>query len=128
MSVEIKNDKTKEVVDALEKAIMNGLTAIGLEAESAAKEKTPVDTGRLRNSITFAVSGEPAHISSYTGDHGEAGGAYSGTAPNDKKKAVYLGTVSYASIIENRAHMLQQAATGPKERYRQLMDGAMKNA
>lgn len=129
MSVEIRNDNTKEVLAALERAKLNGLRAIGFEAETAAKEKTPVDTGRLRNSITFAVSGEPPNISSYSGDHGEEGGTYSGTAPNDKEKSTYLGTnVSYAPIIENRAHMLQQAATGQKERYRQLMDGAMKNA
>ena len=129
MSVEIRNDNTNEVLAALERAKLNGLRAIGFEAETAAKEKTPVDTGRLRNSITFAISGEPPNISSYSGDHGEEGGTYNGTAPSDKEKATYLGTnVSYAPIVENRAHMLQRAATEPKERYKELMEDAMKNA
>ena len=98
-------DNTDEVLSALEKAKIRGLTAIGMTAEGHAKKKITqakaVDTGRLRNSITFAVSGESANISSYSGDHGEEGGSYSGTAPNDKEKAVYIGTnVEYAPGIE----------------------------
>ena len=63
MSITIK-DNTDEFLSAFEKAIENGLTAIGLTAERHAKRKITdypaVDTGRLRNSITFAISGEKA--------------------------------------------------------------------
>ena len=133
-------DNTNEVLSALEKAKKRGLTAIGMTAEGHAKKKITqakaVDTGRLRNSITFAVSGESANISSYSGDHGEEGGSYSGTAPNDKEKAVYIGTgVSYAVGIETGSHrkaggvhFLQDAATGHTDEYKRLMEDSMKNA
>ena len=133
-------DNTDEVLSALEKAKIRGLTAIGMTAEGHAKKKITqakaVDTGRLRNSITFAVSGESANISSYSGDHGEEGGTYSGTAPNDKEKAVYIGTgVEYAIGIETGSHrkaggvhFLQDAASNHSEEYKRLMEDSMKNA
>ena len=133
-------DNTDEVLSALEKAKIRGLTAIGMTAEGHAKKKITqakaVDTGRLRNSITFAVSGESANISSYSGDHGEEGGTYSGTAPNDKEKAVYIGTgVKYAIGIETGSHrkaggvhFLQDAASNHSDEYKRLMEDSMKNA
>ena len=139
-------DNTDEVLSALEKAKKNGLTAIGMTAEGHAKKKLTKEvytgnkpyklTGRLRNSITFAISGESANISSYSGDHGEEGGTYSGTAPNDKEKAVYIGTgVKYAAGIETGSHrkaggvhFLQDAASNHSDEYKRLMEDSMKNA
>jgi hypothetical protein len=133
-------DNTDEVLSALKKAKRNGLTAIGFEAEGHAKkvitQAGAVDTGRLRNSITFAVSGQQANIKAYTGDHGEEGGSYEGQTPSDKNMAVYVGTnVSYAHGIElgshrkkGAVHFLLKAATEPKQRYKQLFEDAMKSA
>ena len=139
-------DNTDEVLAALERAKKNGLTAIGLTAEGHAKKKLTREvytgdkpyklTGRLRNSITFAVSGEPANIQSYSGDHGEAGGSYSGSAPDDKDMAVYIGTgVEYAAGIETGSHrkaggvhFLQDAAANHSDEYKRLMEDSMKNA
>ena len=133
-------DNTDEVLSALETAKVRGLTAIGMTAEGHAKKKITqakaVDTGRLRNSITFAVSGESENVSSYSGDHGEEGGTYSGTAPNDKEKAVYIGTgVKYAAGIETGSHrkaggvhFLQDAAANHSDEYKKLMEDSMKNA
>jgi hypothetical protein len=60
MEVVIK-DNSKEFLNALPEQIEQALTAIGLTAESYAKLDCPVDTGRLRNSITNAVeTGEQA--------------------------------------------------------------------
>ena len=139
-------DNTDEVLAALERAKKRGLTAIGMTAEAHAKkvltkavytgDKDWPLTGRLRNSITFAISGEPANISSYSGDHGEEGGTYSGTAPNEKDKAVYIGTgVEYAVGIETGSHrkaggvhFLQDAAANHTDEYKRLMEDSMKNA
>ena len=106
MSVTTK-DNTKEVLSALEKAIERGLEAIGLAAEGYAKEETPVDTGRLRNSISHATD----------------------------KEAAYIGTnVEYAPYIELGArgrqgvHMLQRAATEHTAEYKKLIEDSMKNA
>ena len=139
-------DNTEEVLSALESAIRRGNEAIGLAAEGHAKKKLTKEvytgdkpyklTGRLRNSITFAVSGEPANIQSYSGDHGEAGGSYSGSAPDDKDMAVYIGTgVEYAVGIETGSHrkaggvhFLQDAAANHSDEYKKLMEDSMKNA
>ena len=100
-------DNTDEVISALEKAKKRGLEAIGLTAEGYAKKDTPVDTGRLRNSISHATDDE----------------------------AAYIGTnVEYAPYVELGArgrqgkHMLQRAATEHADEYKQIMEDALKNA
>lgn len=100
-------DNTDEVLSALEIAKNRGLEAIGLAAEGHAKKITPVDTGRLRNSMAHAVDGD----------------------------AAYIGTnVEYAPYVELGArgrhgvHMLQRAASEHSDEYKQLMEDSMKNA
>ena len=100
-------DNTQEVLYALEKAKKRGLEAIGLVAEGHAKKITPVDTGRLRNSISHATDDE----------------------------AAYIGTnVEYAPYVElgsptiKAHHMLQKAATEHTDEYKRLMEDSMKNA
>lgn len=130
-------DNTKEVLSALDKAIERGLEAIGLTAEGHAKKdpNMPVDTGLARNSITFAISGKEVNTSSYKADKGDETGSYSGTAPNDKDKAVYIGSnVEYFPYIElgvqgrQGVHMLQRAATEHTAEYKKLMEESIKNA
>ena len=101
------NDNTDEVLSALERAKVRGLTAIGMSAEGYAKRGTPVDTGRLRNSISHAADDE----------------------------AAYIGTnVEYAPYVELGArgrdgkHMLQRAASEHADEYKQIMEDALKNA
>lgn len=135
MSVTTK-DNTKEVLSALDKAIERGLEAIGLTAEGHAKKnETAVDTGLLRNSITYAVSGKSANIQSYKSDDGSKSGTYQGQAPEEKDKSVYIGTnVEYAPYIELGArgrqglHFLQRAATEHTAEYKKLLEDSMKNA
>ena len=61
MKVDYK-DNSKQILSALEKGIKNGLEAIGLTAETYAKKATPVDTGRLRNSISHETDKEAVYI------------------------------------------------------------------
>lgn len=56
--INIKDDYTVEILTAKEAAIALALEMIGIEAERYAKEYCPVDTGRLRNSITHTREGE----------------------------------------------------------------------
>ena len=100
-------DNTDEVLSALERAKKRGLEAIGLTAEGHAKKETPVDTGRLRNSVSHTADDE----------------------------AAYIGTnVEYAPYVELGArgrdgkHMLQRAATEHSDEYKRLMEDSMKNA
>lgn len=102
-------DNTQQVLKALSGpngAIPRGLEAIGLAAEGHAKKITPVDTGRLRNSISHATDNE----------------------------AAYIGTnVEYAPYVELGAqgrkgvHMLQRAATEHASEYKRLMEESIKN-
>ena len=55
-------DRTGEVLDGIVRAKARALEKIGLVAEGYAKRLCPVDTGRLRNSITHATDDEAAYI------------------------------------------------------------------
>ncbi len=157
MSITFK-DNTAKFQREFEKALRKGLIAIGTEAERNAKleitklvysrgdkEKRYRLTGRLRNSVAFALSGEGA----MTGDGVVAFGkgrlldsykdfdgnkfAYKGKAPGEKLEAVYIGTnVEYAPYVElGTSRMaarpfLRPAATEHGERYKKLMEAAMK--
>lgn len=135
-------DNTEEVLRAMEAAIRRGNEAIGLTAERHAKLKITragaVDTGRLRNSITYALAGEGTHVKSYKANKGGEDRetyTYDGTADGEKGSGVYIGTnVEYAVFVENGAlgrtavHFLQDAATGHTDEYKKLMEDSMKNA
>ena len=135
-------DNTEEVLSALKAAIKRGNEAIGMTAEGHAKKKITsagaVDTGRLRNSITYALAGEETHVKSYKANKGGKDRetyTYDGTAEGKKGSGVYIGTnVEYAVFVENGAqgrtavHFLQDAATGHTDEYKRLMEDSMKNA
>lgn len=55
-------NNSDEVRAALREKIPVALEAIGLKAEGYAKRMAPVDTGRLRNSITHTVNEDVAVI------------------------------------------------------------------
>lgn len=108
LKIEINfTDNTDEYLTAAEKAWAAGLEAIGLVAEGYAKERCPVDTGRLRNSISHTSDGE----------------------------AAYIGTnVEYAPYVElGTSRMgprpyLAPAAEEHGAEYKAIMEAAMKNA
>ena len=61
MSVIFINHK-QEVLSAVDRAIQRGLEICGGKAESYAKRLCPVDTGRLRNSITHQQYDEKTEV------------------------------------------------------------------
>jgi len=133
-------DNSKEYKDLLNQAIRRGLRTIGMRAETHAKENCPVDTGYARNSITFALSGESAAVSSYEADRGKNGkppktGEYRGTMGEIDDNYVVIGSnVEYFPFIEEGArgrqalHVLRKAATDHKDEYKQLLTDSIKNA
>lgn len=56
------NSNANEALEELQAAKERALERIGLRAERIAKSKCPVDTGRLRNSISHASEGDSAYI------------------------------------------------------------------
>ena len=106
MKVEFTSHK-KKVEQELDEAMQRAYKTIGMMAESQAKRNLTnnksVDTGLLRNSVTFAEGGKSANISGYKADRGDGSGSYYGTAPTDGKDdySVYIGTnVEYAAYVE----------------------------
>lgn len=55
--LEIREDNAEEIAEAIASQTAAALETVGLLAEGYAKRKCPVDTGRLRNSITHTVDG-----------------------------------------------------------------------
>ena len=143
-------DNTDEVLRRMKKAFERGLKACGMTAEAYAKDilteqvysidESKIDyvlTGRLRNSITYAIGGKSANISSYKADKaGYKGGTYSGKAPEEDKPYVAVGTnVKYAIGIEEgthrkkgAVHFLLKAASDHQEEYENLIKESMENA
>ena len=111
VEVKITNDMSKEHLEAVEKAKSAALEALGLTVERYAKEKCPVDTGRLRNSIAhttdqdYAYCGTNVEYAPYVemGHHTPSGKF---VAPRPYlKPAAADHTQEYINII--KAHMPQ---------------------
>jgi phage gpG-like protein len=95
-------DNSKEVLDEMAVKIAAALEAIGGQAEMYAKTDCPVDTGRLRSSISHATD----------------------------DKTAYIGTnVEYAPAVEyndsmrhttGKAHFLRDAASTHGAEYKQI--------
>lgn len=117
MSVKIKSNRSA-IEKAMDEAIETALDAAGMQAATLArrelqKDPSRIDTGLLRNSITWALGGGAANQSGYAGSKPSKytgkmpdPGSYSGTAPGDhgKQRTVYIGTnVEYAIYVHEGA-------------------------
>lgn len=106
--IEVQNDNSAAIANAIDQALVKGLTQCGLLGEGYAKMACPVDTGRLRNSITYQI------------DEGE--------------KAVYIGTnVEYGPYVElgtrhsKAKPFLRPAAEDHAAQYRKALQSALQN-
>ena len=110
MEVLVAFDRIPEVIQASKEATNRALEAIGLQAENNARDKCPVDTGRLKSSITHEVVG-----------------GY---------KAVVIGTnVEYAKYVEfldrlhhnvGQAHFLRDSVAKHTQEYKQIAEQYLK--
>ena len=107
--VEIRENNAAQVEAAINSAIAKAITMIGQQAEGYAKLMCPVDTGRLRNSITNQID---LH-----------------------ENAVYIGTnVEYGPYVElgtSRRHpqpYLKPAASEHGEEYRAILKSCLGSA
>ena len=122
--IEIKSN-ARAARSAMENALRRALRIIGMKAESYAKQLCPVDTGLLRNSITYALDGEPPANPGYGDNKGEQTGAYTGAADPepDGKMSVYIGTnVEYAPYQELGHHTTTGAWVNPRPFIRPAME------
>lgn len=124
ITVEV-TDHSAEVLAELEEKVKSALEACGMEAENYAKRDTPVDTGRLRNSITYAT----------TNSQGAGSGEDSTPHATPEKGTVYIGTnVTYAQFVELRdsrhttgkAHFIRDAIADHTDKYKEIINTALK--
>lgn len=103
-------DNCEKVLEAERAAVLAALEEVGLFVEGEAKralEMSPrrVDTGLLRNSIAYALSGEIPAIGTektrkYKADHSAEAGVYRSKVPSTLAPAVFVGTaVEYAPYV-----------------------------
>ena len=60
--VEVREDNREAIANAIDLALVAALEEVGLVSEGYAKRACPVDTGRLRNSITHIVDEGTRHV------------------------------------------------------------------
>ena len=101
-------DNSQEVLNAKDLAIEKALEMIGIKAEGYAKKDCPVDTGRLRNSISHAQEKDTAYI---------------GT------NVEYAESVEYSDNVKHttgKAHFLRDSATNHSDEYRKIVEQVLK--
>ena len=116
----------KEVLRSSEEAVERGLAAIGMRAVTYTHRPkkrggTPVDTGRLRNSIAWATASQGG---------GGTDAPLGGVADD---RTVIIGTnVEYGETVEEGtskrkpAHMLRNALADGADEYARIMEAALK--
>lgn len=109
MDIQI-TDNSPEVQAAFNDKIALVLSAIGEIAEGYAKEDCPVDTGRLRNSITHRTQGKDEYI---------------GT---NVEYAPYVELIDRYNHTNGKAHFLRDAATTHGEEFKATAEAILKNA
>lgn len=116
----VQEDNTEYVLQALDRALAEALDELGQRVQHRAQELCPVDTGRLRNSITYRLGG--------------GGYAFPGMGASAGKEVSVGSEVEYAAYVElgterTRAQpFLVPAASEYADEYRRVVEDGLKNA
>lgn len=95
-------DNSKKTIEEKNKAVYKALVAIGMTAEGYAKAECPVDTGRLRNSISNKVVEDVAYI---------------GTNVEYAEKVEFA---DYMKHTTGNAHFLRNSVTNHTDEYKKI--------
>ena len=125
MTFDVKSHK-EDFLTALKTQRTMALEALGAKCSGYAAMKAPTDTGRLKNSITWATSGNEGRVYTYNDEKGNQFTDKVGVGAEDD--AVYIGTnVEYAPYQElgtskTAPHpFLKPAAQDHSEEYRKIV-------
>lgn len=131
---EIK-DNSKKLLKELQEQIALGLEGIGVDAQRFAVRDCPVDTGRLRNSITYAIKDKQGQANTNSGETANREDYEKRSEP--EKNTMYLGTnVEYAEIqefgdtidhVNGKAHFLRDAVATHSSRFKSIMQSALED-
>ena len=127
-------DRSDQVLKAFSEQIERGLESIGETAEGYAKDNAPVDTGRLRNSITYATK-DYSGKGTYTDNNKKAYSDATAKSTPDERTVAIGTNVEYAVYVEfgdkakhtsGAAHFLKSAATGHSQEYKNLIETSLR--
>lgn len=123
------NDMSEEIKAAAKEQILKALNHIGLKMVEYAQKLCPVDTGRLRQSITYQVDddetsvtvGSNSEYATYvelgTGEHSEVGGT-------PEKRWVYRDPLTGETRIgvpQKPRHFIKPAVADHESEWREIM-------
>lgn len=131
--IKVRKNNINEVLKELEENAERGLKAIGAEASGYAAKETPVDTGRLRNSITWVTEDEQGGANAF-GEQKAKPEDYA-TKAKPEKMTLYVGTnVEYAQYQEygdyhhtsGKKHFLRDSMSTHTARYKDILEASLK--
>lgn len=131
MTIDIK-DNSPEILKALENATNRALRACGERAVGYAQKDCPVDTGRLRASITYQVEGDDCYVGTNveygkyiefgTGVYAESGGRQTPWAFEDSSGDWHMTDGAKPQPF------LRPAASDHSDEYVSIMKDSLQNA
>lgn len=148
VEVYMENNHIPEYIKGTKTALETALDTVGMQAASSAATElqnnpSRIDTGLLKNSITWAVGGKSANLSTYNADRESKytgkmpdPGNYKGTAPSDDEGqvTVYVGTnVEYSLYVHEGTErmapnrFLKNAVDRYKQEYIEIMADILRN-
>lgn len=131
IDVRITNNSTA-VLRELSEKVEAALIACGHEAERYAKKNSPVDTGRLKNSITFVTNKFQSDANTSGRENAKADDYKPKATPENN--AVYIGTnVEYAEVQEfgsynhtvGKQHFLRDSVAQHQDKYKAIIKAAL---
>ena len=112
MSLIVSEDNTEQFLSDYERALAVGLESVGLTCERFAKDLCPVDTGRLRNSITHSLAVDDKYV----------------IVGTNVEYAKYVELNEKAHHESGQAHFLHDAAANHGKTYHDILESALRDA
>ena len=124
-------DNSGEILRELENKKAAALEAVGISAEGHAKLLTPVDTGRLRDSMTHSVKGDDVYIGTnveYAMWLELGTGIYASDGKGRQSPWGYYDRNGKYHVTRGTRprHMLKKAASEHTEEYKRIIENQMK--
>lgn len=115
-------DRTDEAKTAADIAIERALHIIGGKLVRYAALNCPVDTGLLRNSITYALDGEEPQLKSYKAAYGSAKKANGKRYSAGSAKAGSVGVGFYAGQVPPEEDGARSVSVGTNVEYAEYVE------
>ena len=116
--IQVREDNSEYVLQALDRALAEALDDLGRRIQERAQELCPVDTGRLRNSITYTLGG---------GGYGFPGmGASAGRELSVGSDVEYAAYVELGTSRTRAQPFLRPAAESYADEYRNIVENHLR--